>query len=665
MKFIKLFFAIFIIGVIGFFAWNFLSPYSKTNPLDAIPPNAVFIAETNNLFEAWGKLSSNKAWNKLKRQPIFAKLGKGVGMMDTIIQSNRHLSEFIGHRKVYVSVNILDNGKYDLAYIIDLRRISKLLKIKDLVSDFSTSSLKVKKLELGAVDLFEVELKSTQQKFYCYFQNNLFVGSFSKVMLENSLKNPSSQSFGTDPFFTEITDKTSSAGIFRLYINYIKLNSYLKGMLVTVDENTKNFTKSLRYTGLAFDLLPDGTVSCEGLTMLNDSIHSSLQAIINSGTGNSSIEEVLPLKFSSSVSLCFNKFTDYFDNMQESLKQTPYAYDNYQKEISTVEKFLDINVRENFLDWIGEEVAIAQLTPMGLGKNNEFAVFLKTRNTSDAKENLAFIAKKIKNRTPVKIEDVDYKGYNISYLSVKGFFKVFLGKLFQKLETPYYTIVGDYVVLSNHPQVLKVIIDGQADETYLEKQRYFSDFYSRFGRKSNALMLVNTANMLENLKLTLKPASWQQLQQTRDNVLSFPFIGFQMDKDGDYFRTRFYAYYNDENTNEPGTIENKDSSASDSISAGDVSLEVMNWVKNADGIIPIDLKLNTYKDTFPNGQLKVEFEVKAGFKDGNYREYYQNGQLKLKGEYKDDKKEGTWRAYDESGNLIGKLEFEKGNKLSD
>ncbi len=657
MKAFKWILLVLVVASLGFLAWHFLSPYSKTDPLGAIPYDAVMIAETDNLFDAWDKLTTNKAWDKLKQQPIFTKLGKGVGMLDTIIQSNRQLSEFIGHRKVFVSMHMTTGGKYDFAYIIDLRRISKILKLKDFVGSFSTSSLIVTKIKNENADIFQVEMKKNGQKFYCYFNNNLFVGSFSKAIIEKSIKVSYEESFVSDTHFTSIVDKTSNSGIFRLYLNYSRLDDYFKSMLVKLDENTRNLTNSLRYSGLTFDIESSGSISCEGYTSINDSVTSSLKAVINSGMGNAAMEEVLPSGFSSSVSLCFNRFTDYFDNMQEALKETPYAYDKYQKEIGTVESYLGINVRENFMNWIGEEVTLAQMEPMGLGKNNEFAVFLKARNMNDAKENLALVAKRIKNRTPVKIEDVDYKGFSIHYLSVKGFFKVFLGKYFQKLESPYYTFIGDYVVLSNHPQVLKTIIDAHVDESYLEKRTDFGDFYSTFARRSNAMVLVNTSSFLKTLKYDLRPQSFSQLEENRQDLVSFPYLGFQLAKDGDYFRTRIFALYA-ENQEKVGIAPSVES---DSITNVDsVKLAVGEWVKTADSYIPVDVKQEIFSENFPEGRLKVQFEIKDGFRNGDYRDYHPNGELRIKGEYKNDKKHGTWRFYSETGKLILKQEFKNG-----
>jgi hypothetical protein len=297
------------------------------------------------------------------------------------------------------------------------------------------------------------------------------------------------------------------------------------------------------------------------------------------------------------------------------------------------------------------------MEPMGLGKTNEFAVFLKARNMNDAKTNLALVAKRIKNRTPVKIEDVDYNGFPIHYLSVKGFFKVFLGKYFQKLESPYYTFIDDYVVLSNHPQVLKIIIDASIAETNLEKRSGFGDFYSSFSRRSNAMVLVNTSSFLKTLKYDLRPQTLSQIKENQENLEAFPYLGFQLAKDGDYFRTKIFALYLESAEKAELTVNQ----VPDSVGMEDsLKLVVNEWVKTADSYVPIDLKQEIFSENTAEGRLKVQFEIKDGFRNGDYRDYHPNGELRIKGEYKNDKKHGTWRFYSETGKLILKQEYKNG-----
>ena len=78
-----------------------------------------------------------------------------------------------------------------------------------------------------------------------------------------------------------------------------------------------------------------------------------------------------------------------------------------------IEQFLKIDVKENFVDWIADEIALLQIqSDISKGKN-DLALVLKANDADDAKSNLDFVLKQIKKKTPVKFKAVDYKGYKI------------------------------------------------------------------------------------------------------------------------------------------------------------------------------------------------------------------------------------------------------------
>ena len=143
-------------------------------------------------------------------------------------------------------------------------------------------------------------------------------------------------------------------------------------------------------------------------------------------------------------------------------------------------------------------------------------------------------------------------------------------------------------------------------------------------------------------------------------------MGFQLEKDGSFFKTRLYVQFKkeaeaqDENPMD-GIAENQ-SDSSAVVITDQAKEEVSTMLAKVDSYIPDDLTKSYYKEKYSNGKLKVEFELKDGFRHGDYREYYDNGEHKIKGQYKKDHKEGTWKLYSENGTLLQKVKFENGKR---
>jgi hypothetical protein len=657
---------IIIILVAGVLSWHLLSPYKKADMLCAIPPKPVFIIETDNSYDAWEKLTKSEVWEHLRKHQVFAKVAAGMDMIDTIVQSNEKLAEYIGNRNILISMHMIGNNAYDFVYIVDLRRVSKLVTFEKFLKGFLSDNYEVKDYPHHEETVYKLTDHKSLSTVYLCFLNNLLVASFNSKLLEASIDQFDNPELAKDKNFLTIYDKLKGEGMFRIFLNYAQLDEYTNGMLSSPDQNIKQLSKSLLYTGLAFKIDHNNLIRCDGYTNFNDTIVSSFRAMINSGNGKTNLADVLPAQTASSVSLGFDRFTEYFDNLMSNLKEVPKNYNEYQATIKKAEDFLKIDVRKNIMSWIGDEIAMVHLPPMGLGRSNEFAVFLRARDIDDAKENLNFVMAQVKKRSPAKFDAIEYKGYNINYLSIKGFFKLLFGKYFQKLERPYFTYIGDYVVFSNHPQTLKVIIDGFVNKSLLINSEEYKSFASNFSRHSNVLVLINTSQFLKGLQGTINPSTYAGLESNKEYIVSFPYMGFQLEKDGSLFKTRFYVQFKKETealAENPmnGIAED----ASDTLSAevsDQTKEEVTSILAKVDEYIPDDLTKSVYIEKYSNGKVKVEFELKDGFRHGEYKEYYDNGEPKIKGHYKRDHKEGTWKIYAENGKLLQKVKFDDGKR---
>ncbi len=668
-KFVRWLVIIIILGGGGYLAWHLLSPYKKVEAYSVIPANPVFILETDNSYRMWESLTKSKIWEVLSKHSFFARFGKGINMVDSVIQRNDLLARYIGKRNMLVSMHILPGGRYDFAYSIDLERISKLLPVKDFISGF-IDDYQITAIAFKGQEIYQLKSRKENQAIYVSFLNNIMVASFAKQLIESAVLNLENSLLSKEFNFFAIHERVKKTGLFRLYINYSQLDDYLNTMLVSADPNIRQLSKSLLYSGLAFDIKGNNLIVCEGYTNFNDSIVSAFRAMIRSGKGKTGLTDILPQQTASSVSLGFEKFTVYYDNILANLGEVPKSYAETETAIRQVEKYLKIDIRKNIMDWIADEVAMVHLAPMGLGKNNEFAILLKAKNINNAKENLDFVMKQIRKRTPVKFQEIDFKGHTINYLSMKGFFRLLLGKYFQKLEKPYFTYLGDYIVFSNHPQTLKVIINGVTENKLLADVDDYKSFSDNFSLRSNIFAMINTEQFLKSIRNQVTLSTWENIENNKEYILCFPYFGFQLEAEGAVFKTRLMVQFNEKRTREiiEDVIIPADSSAAiiestfntESTETETQEDKINKMLLAVDDYVADNPNLKIYQETYPDGKIKVEFELKNGFRHGSYTEYYDSGKVKIKGQYVNDQKDGLWRIYDENGVLLMKIRFRDG-----
>jgi antitoxin component YwqK of YwqJK toxin-antitoxin module len=446
-------------------------------------------------------------------------------------------------------------------------------------------------------------------------------------------------------------------------MQYQYLDDYLYYFTDQPNNMITAVSKSLMFSGFSFDLKSNNVMLANGFTNAKQNTASYLKALQKSGKGKRSIAKIAPKRTALYMSYAFDSFLEFYENFEIIQRENKAQFKTFQDNKDKIENYLKINIKDHFLSWIGTEIAVLQIQSSSISKSkNDVALVIKANNIKDAKSNLDFIVKQIRKRTPVKFKAINYKGFDINFLSIKGFFKVFLGSLFDQFEKPYYTIIDDYVVFSNHPNALKSIINDYIGEETLNKSKDFQKFNSYFDKKSSVFAYINTPVLYKNLYEYADRNTKSKIKKNKDYIICFPQVGFQLTPYINMFESKFVVNYID-----PEVVKNKDQfkdlpiigPTNDSNNNDNTNiLEIeQRDIFNIRDIYPSDLNAKEYIKKFKNGKVRMKISLKNGQKNGAYREYHLNGEVKIKGRYKKDQQVGTWKAYDINGDLIKKKRF--------
>lgn len=653
-----LFFLVFIGGLLYLAYIFFLAPSKNYQSIYLVPKNAVFIIETQDPIQAWDGIIKSDAWDHLKTNEFLSKLNEDLASVDSLIQSKHGLFKLLGSRNIILSMHEYANRKYDFLIVVDLKRAARLTTFTDYLGTLLGKDFQVTKRTYNGSEIFEIFDMKSEDIYYVSIIEEQAVISFNHKLIEAAIDQYSDPVIGRDISYIDVSKKIAGKNFFRIYIQYDYLDDYINSSLSKPDELVKTLSEALHYTGFSFDISDEGIISMEGQTNVNDTINSYFLALQNSGHGRLEIAEVIPKRVALYTGIGFDSFLSFYENFDASMKTDEEKYKEYTSSIRKIEKKLKINIKDNFISWVDDEIAIIQTQPAYLGKKNELAFILKAKDADEAAKNLDFISKQIKKNAPVKFKAIEYKGYPIKYLSLTGFFKLILGKLFAKLDKPYFTQIDRYVFFSNHPQTLKSIIDDYLKGETLNTSADYYRFSKNFNNSSNVFVYIQVPILYDNLKEWVSYETYtQKIKANKDYITSFPFVGFQMVNQNNMFETKIVAKFDTTfivpELIEPGEHEYLEEG--DTLTT-ETSLED-NIILDESLIILDDLSASEYKEYFENGELKLEAGVKNGLKHGSFKEYYENGELKIKGKFKEDQKTGTWRFFDVEGNEIGKEKY--------
>jgi hypothetical protein len=257
----------------------------------------------------------------------------------------------------------------------------------------------------------------------------------------------------------------------------------------------------------------------------------------------------------------------------------------------------------------------------------------------------------------VKFKSIDHRGYPISYLGMKGVFKVILGKFFARYDKPYYTIINNFVVFSNHPQTLESMIDDYLDKKTLDRSDEFRAFRRKFEDLGSVYIYVNMPVMFTTMKKMVDAPTRADMDRNKNYITCFRHIGFQMVPEGGKFMTLMAEEFHAE------VPDVKLAGAIDSVTMDTVAVEDIETDRDPMQLPYIyvkDLNAKSYSGFYEDSTVHFKVELKNGFKDGPFTEYYQNGKEKMTGKFKRDKRDGHWRLYNEEGDLLMRRVYDDG-----
>lgn len=632
----------------------FASPDRNIQQIYLVPDDAAFIIQSSAPVEDWEQFSGSETWQCLKKAKSFEEITQSVEKLDSVVKSNKVLLSLIGERDMLISLHKTRATDWDFLLILDLQKAAKMDLLKEqLETVLVMSGFTVTNRMHNDINILEMRDPQTRDIFYIAFVDNHLVGSYTSGLVESAINTRNKPTIGLDRSYIETEKLLAGKGLVRVFVNYQRLPQFLSIYLGTRNEYIDVFSKSMNFAGLYLNM-DDDRMEVKGYTLKKDSADPYVTALLNSGKQKMKAHEILSGRTALYTNIGFDNPLTFVKELESALSvHDKQLYDSYLTSRKKIEGLFGISLEDNFLSWMSGEFAITQSEPGLLGHEPELILAVRAKSIKDARENMELIEKKIKRRTPVKIKTVNYKDFEINYMEMKGFFRLFFGKLFDKFEKPYYTYVGDYVVFSNKAASLLSFIEDYEQKNLLKDNPGFKDALSYLKSSSTVFLYTDVRKFYSQLKPMMNAATWKEMQSNKDVLYSFPYWTMQMIGDNHSASLQYvmdYSPYEPEKAVAVASDEEEEENNEEVVTEEEQMSELKRfYIEKFQG--------NVLREFYAEGALKSEAEVKDGKRHGRYREYYENGNLKLRGKYSHNQPKGTWKYYTENGEFERKEKF--------
>ena len=671
-----------LIAVVSFSIYIWFSKSENKDPFTAIPNDAIYIIETSDLTKGWSTISNSKMWKHMRTNAYFEDISKSAASLDSLIKDNPTMDMLFSNRQMLISAHMISGNDYDFLFVINMKQASKIVFVKDYLKQIVNAyGYVMAKRNFKGQEIIELKDIKTKEILYITFIDNLFVASYTPILVENAFLQKDMDNWVSNNSFKKVSTEISSNKLFNFYINYRLIAKFAGVYLSEENDLINSVSDIISYSALNVNF-EDERFRFSGYTNLPDSISSYLSALQNVSPGKGDAFKIASDKTAIYFSMCFEDFTAFYENLTlEFSKNSNTKYEDYSGKVKKLENYLKINLKEDFFSWIGNEIVLTKHKPVPNAKEEDLSIFIHAKDIDDAKNGLEHLTSQIKKKSPLKFETVPYKDYTINYLDIKGFFKMFFGKLFGKLTKPYYCIIDNYVVFSNSPSTLMDIIDDYLNKKTLENNEKFVSFLDNFEKKSNVSIYLRMPEMYSHLYYYSNPEKRIGISNNKELILSFSKIGFQLISTGNLFKTSLLiehnedALFNEELENIENAAEELFLSDYDSLKfKPNLSFEEL----QKEGIIEIRYDNNTikyegfinkgnisglFKTYYASENIASEVLYQEGKINGKAIFYYDSEEKTIRAEMtfnENEKIEGIYTEYYENGEKKAVLELENG-----
>ncbi|MFZ4400082.1 MAG: DUF3352 domain-containing protein [Bacteroidales bacterium] len=464
--------------------------------ISAIPTDALLFAEFSNVESLWNvNASSNQIWLGLQKMPFFAGVNQDLVFINDLIKANAGIKKILNTNKSYLSLHNIGNDSLALLYLINVTATFEESAIKNMLKDAGFKDISQRKYD-GA-HIFSVKSGIATYNYSVY--KGVFMGSFSQQLVEKSISQLNNNtSVADDENFISIRTTAGKKVDANIYINYAGMSKWLT---VFINKETAIDMQLLadfgKWTELdvfvkANQLLLNGYTSCGKINP------SYISIFTDEAPQEIQITNILPQNTLEFADVNFSNFATYHTKYKNFLKENDKLTE-YEKKLSNLNLQVKFNLRDNFIQWMGNEFAVVVIQSENNFADNTYVV-CHTNDTKQEDSCLKVIAKASQqngNETEIPVID--------NNIRVPDLLKTLLGGACPSFKDCWYEVANDFVIFAQSKQAISNYRDAFSSGQVLSKSKEYAEYAANIPSKSNVYAYINleiAANYLMSLMKT-------------------------------------------------------------------------------------------------------------------------------------------------------------------
>ncbi len=501
-------------------AW-FRSPLVATNPFEAFSENTALLLETPSGMGLPPNLLSASYAPALLQLSVLEKWQRGIRLLDSLFQVNADYQKMLQQTEVVSGVQVTSNQAANWLHVLKI-------SAKRFDAERFIAALRPKHLQKSTYrnnTIYTLQLEEGQQWTFALFRG-LVLMSPTTILVESSIEQLDNirNSVHRNARFQAIAAPSKrEKPSWNIYLNFKALPTLTNVVTRSNPKAILAMRQLSDWMRLDAQFLPKD-FNLTG-ALYPDLDNTFLQALARQDAPkNSRMIELLPSNLGAMLYLGWGDFGKFYK---------AYANKATQEERAKFEQYIQ--------PWLGQDAALFYEDPTD--EKNDFArdklVFLHSKDTALTWKLLDQYAQQAG-----AVTRYGYQNFEITHLPIEDVLKPLFGGTLNPLQAPYFTIIGEYIVLANSKTTLEGWIKSFNTRQVLLSLPEYQAFLRQSSEQANAYVLINTPNTNKFVQYLGRPDLLESLQDNWKGFKGIYPIGIKLHGQGSYFLTTVSASFN-------------------------------------------------------------------------------------------------------------------------
>ncbi|MEX0813968.1 MAG: DUF3352 domain-containing protein [Chitinophagales bacterium] len=522
MKRLSILIAVLFLLAIAGSIWFFyqLEEQEEAELYDALPPSTTFFMEIESWSDFNKKFTATNYYQELSTTGAVSQLLRQTEIMDQILARPDSGASLFDNRKLLIQAALTNAGEFDYLYLLETKNLNKASFISFIKK--LGSQRKIEERHYKGISIFEAS--TNLGMLTIAYHKGILMACFTPFMVEEAIEQLNKSSWlKSDADFQSLNALSSSGTGIRVYIKASD-EALLSELLIDQERNDlKQFVRNFA-SWIQLELsMEQSVLAINGYTAAGDTNFLSKFAALQPGEMEAG--RILPVN------------TAVFLNIHAPLlsesESEEFPYHSY------------------FATWVGHSRGFAILETLDDQWERTLLYYIQCTDSERARESLKEVTE-LQNQTFSQ----DYNGYSIGRLSGNNYAEL-LSVPNAGLRDPYYTLIGDFVLLANSLEELKKIISKYLNGNTLSRDRNYLAFNKQISSNSNFTLHIQPGYSFQLLKSLLNANLSKALTDNEKDWKNFEFGALQFSNFKGLFFTNGILQYNQKQDVQVGSAKEK------------------------------------------------------------------------------------------------------------